>query len=169
MADKDLGDATIVYEDRDGETAERTVQNEHLAYFQDHWILKADEDEEGRDVVHRIPLQRVYHVERSVQEFEQEISTLRDQVESFADELRSKLPGAPRREERQSDEEVRRLDVTPGEREEVDEREDLDGRNETGESDRTGGSDDSNEGYESDSLTDDDQNDRTDSDDERSS
>lgn len=169
MADKDLGDATIVYEDRDGETTERTVQNEHLAYFQDHWILKADEDEQGRDVVHRIPLQRVYYVERSVQKFEQEISTLRDQVESFADELRSKLPSAPRREERQSDEEVRRLDVTSGEREEVDEREDLDGQSKTRESGRTGSSDDSNEGYESNSLTNDDRSDQTDSEDERRS
>ena len=93
MVERDLGQATIVYEDRDGEPQEKTVQNEHIAYFQDHWIIKTGEHERGQDIVRRIPAQRVYHVERSVEQFEQEIKTIRDQVQSVADDLRSKIMG----------------------------------------------------------------------------
>lgn len=93
MVHEDLGEATIVYEDADGETVEETVQNEHVAYFQDHWMVKTGEDEQGRDLVRRIPAQRVYHVERTVEQFEEEVKTLRDQVQSVADDLRSKLLG----------------------------------------------------------------------------
>ena len=93
MVEQDLGEATIVYEDADGETVEKTVQNEYVAYFQDHWMVKTGEDEQGRDLVRRIPTQRVYHVERTVEQFEQEVKTLRDQVQSVADDLRSKLLG----------------------------------------------------------------------------
>ncbi|WP_115863057.1 hypothetical protein [Halorussus litoreus] len=92
MVEQDFGEATIAYEDPDGETVEETVQNEHVAYFQDHWILRIDEDEQGRDRVRRIPTQRVYYVERTVEEFE-EVKTVRDQVQSVADDLRSKLLG----------------------------------------------------------------------------
>lgn len=92
MVDEDLGEATIVYEHPEDGTVEKRVDNEHLAYFQDHWILKSGEAED-RDVVRRIPIQRVHYVERSVEEFEREVATLRDQVESFADELRSTLFG----------------------------------------------------------------------------
>lgn len=88
----DLGRATIVYEDPNEGTTEKAVPNEHVAYFQDHWIVKMDEDEEGHDVVRRIPARRVHYVERSVEEFEREVRTLRDQVESFAADLRTKLP-----------------------------------------------------------------------------
>jgi hypothetical protein len=93
MVERDLGQATIVYEDRDGEPEEKTVQNEHIAYFQDHWIVKTGEHERGHDVVRRIPAQRVYHVERSVEQFEQEIQTIRDQVQSVAEDLRTKILG----------------------------------------------------------------------------
>ena len=93
MVERDLGQATIVYENRDGEPEEKTVQNEHVAYFQDHWIIKTGEHERGQDVVRRIPSQRVYHVERSVQQFEEEIRTVRDQVQSVAEDLRSKIMG----------------------------------------------------------------------------
>jgi hypothetical protein len=96
--EEDLGEATIAYEDPDGDTVERTVPNEHLAYFQDHWILKRDGDEADRDMVRRIPAYRVYHVDRSVEEFEEEIKTLRDRVQSVADDLRTKLVGGGRRE-----------------------------------------------------------------------
>ncbi|WP_435364837.1 hypothetical protein [Haloarchaeobius sp. DYHT-AS-18] len=92
MVDRELGQAVIVYDDPDGETVEKTVENEHIAYFQDHWILKTGE-EDGRDLVRRIPIQRVHYVERSVEQFEREVSTLRDQVQSVADDLRSKLLG----------------------------------------------------------------------------
>ena len=97
MANTELGTAVIVYEDPEEGTVERTVQNERIAYFQDHWIVKLDEDEAGNDVVRRIPLQRVHYVERSVEAFEEEVGTLRSQVESFAEDLRSTLLG--RREE----------------------------------------------------------------------
>ncbi len=93
MVETELGKATIVYEHPHEGTVERTVQNEHLAYFQDHWILKTDEDDQGRDTVRRIPIQRVHYVERTVEEFESEISSLRRQVESLADDVRSKLRG----------------------------------------------------------------------------
>jgi hypothetical protein len=92
MVDDDLGTATIVYETPDDGTVERTVENEHIAYFQDHWIVKTDEDADS-DVVRRIPIQRVHYVERSVGEFEEEVQTLRNQVASFADDVRSKLLG----------------------------------------------------------------------------
>jgi len=83
----------IVYETPDEGTVERMVDNERIAYFQDHWIVKLDEDEAGNDIVRRIPLQRVHYVERSVEEFEDEVKTLRNQVESFAKDLQSTLLG----------------------------------------------------------------------------
>ncbi len=91
--EEDLGQATIIYDGPDGETVEKTVPNEHIAYFQDHWILKNEEDEQGNDIVRRIPARRVYYVERSVEEFEEEIKTVRDQVQSVASSFRSKLLG----------------------------------------------------------------------------
>lgn len=90
--DEDLGAATIVYEAPDEGTIERTLENENVAYFQDHWLLKIDE-RDGEDVVRRIPKERVYYVERTVEEFEDEVATLRNQVESFADDLRETLLG----------------------------------------------------------------------------
>jgi hypothetical protein len=93
MSDSNLGTATIVYEDPSDGTVERSVPNEQIAYFQDHWILKYGEDEAGNDVVRRIPVERVHYVERTVGEFSDEVGTLRNQVESFADDLRSRLLG----------------------------------------------------------------------------
>ncbi|MDG5760917.1 hypothetical protein QA600_16415 [Natronococcus sp. A-GB1] len=90
--ERDVGEATIVYDEPDEGTVRKTVPNEHVAYFQDHWIIKTDEDEDGRDIVRRIPAQRVHYVERSVEEFEEEVSTLVDQVQSFASDLRTKIP-----------------------------------------------------------------------------
>ncbi|WP_254768552.1 hypothetical protein [Salinilacihabitans rarus] len=90
--ERDLGEATIVYEDPDEGTVRKTVPNEHVAYFQDHWIVKTDEDEEGNDIVRRIPARRVHYVERSVEQFEEEVQTLVDQVQSFAADLRTKIP-----------------------------------------------------------------------------
>ncbi|NKE37601.1 hypothetical protein GWG54_17680 [Natronococcus sp. JC468] len=90
--ERDIGEATIVYDEPDEGTVRKTVPNEHVAYFQDHWIVKTDEDEEGHDIVRRIPAQRVHYVERSVEEFEEEVSTLVDQVQSFAADLRTKIP-----------------------------------------------------------------------------
>jgi hypothetical protein len=93
VAQPDIGEAIIVYDDPDDGTVERTVDNERIAYFQDHWIVKLDEDEAGNDVVRRIPHQRVHYVERSVEAFEDEVKTLRNQVESFAKDLQSTLLG----------------------------------------------------------------------------
>jgi hypothetical protein len=107
MTDEDLGQATIVYEDPNEGTVEKTVDNELLAYFQDHWILKTDE-EGDRDIVRRIPLHKVYYVERSVEEFEEEVATLRNQVESFAGNLRERLFGS---EQGESSEESLSIDV----------------------------------------------------------
>ncbi|ADB60872.1 hypothetical protein Htur_1988 [Haloterrigena turkmenica DSM 5511] len=89
--ERDIGEATIVYDEHD-ETVEKSVPNEHIAYFQDHWIIKTGEDNEGRDIVRRIPAQRVHYVERTVDEFAEEVETLVDQVQSFASELRTKIP-----------------------------------------------------------------------------
>ncbi len=90
--ERDLGEATIVYDDPHEETVETNVPNEHIAYFQDHWMIKTDEDEAGNDIVRRIPAQRVHYVERSVEEFEREVETVLDQVQSFAADLRTKIP-----------------------------------------------------------------------------
>jgi hypothetical protein len=92
MVEEDFGEATIVYEDPDDGTVETTVPNKHVAYFQDHWLVKTGEDEQGRDTVRRIPATRVYHVERTVEEFEEEIRTLTDQVRSITSDLRGMLP-----------------------------------------------------------------------------
>ncbi len=95
--ERELGQATIVYDDPE-ETVEKTVPNEHIAYFQDHWMIKVEEDEEGNDIVRRIPSRRVYYVERSVEEFEDEVKTIRNQVQSVADNLRSKFLGSDEEE-----------------------------------------------------------------------
>ncbi|MFP8956965.1 hypothetical protein ACLI4Y_09570 [Natrialbaceae archaeon A-CW3] len=89
---RDLGEATIVYEDPEEDTVSKTVPNEHIAYFQDHWIVKTDEDESGNDIVRRIPSRRVHYVERSVEEFEEEVETVVDRVQSFASRLQTKIP-----------------------------------------------------------------------------
>jgi hypothetical protein len=36
VPDPELGQATIVYDDPDGEKTSREVDNEHIVYFQDH-------------------------------------------------------------------------------------------------------------------------------------
>lgn len=107
----ELGQATIVYEEPDEQRVTQTVPNEHIAYFQDHWILKTEEDDRGNDVVRRIPSERVYYVERSVEEFEEEVKTIRDQVQSVAGSLRSKLLGRGD----DDDEDVRAIEVETGE------------------------------------------------------
>ena len=134
MVEEDLGQATIVYEEPDGETAELTVENEHIAYFQDHWAVKVDEDERGDDRVRRIPHQRVYYVERSVEEFEEEVKTIQRRIESFADDLREKLPVGGRAER---DVEVHRIEVESGEPESDVGR--MGEPGEVGESEETGG------------------------------
>jgi hypothetical protein len=111
MVETDLGNATNLYEDPNEGTVEETVENEHVAYFQDHWIVKTGEDEQGNDIVRRIPAFRVYYVERSIEEFEEEIKTLKDRVQSVADDLRTRLPVGGNGE---SDREEQPIDVGPG-------------------------------------------------------
>jgi len=116
MVEQDLGEATIAYEAPDGETVEENVENEHVAYFQDHWMLRVGEDEQGRDRVRRIPSERVFYVERTVEEFEREVETVREQVQSVAEDLRSKLLGGERGPDTDEDEpDVYRIDVESGE------------------------------------------------------
>lgn len=110
--DQDLGRATVVYEHPEEGTVERTLENENVAYFQDHWILKIDERDDA-DVVRRIPATRVHYVDRSVEAFEDEVATLRNQVESFADDLRETLLGS--RDDDDGDEGPVTVDVTEAE------------------------------------------------------
>ncbi|GAA0251879.1 hypothetical protein ACFFQF_02800 [Haladaptatus pallidirubidus] len=72
MPDPDVGTATIVYEDADGIT-EREIENDDIVYFDDHWLVKVGENDDGDDVVRRIPRERVHHVERSIDELEKKV------------------------------------------------------------------------------------------------
>jgi hypothetical protein len=91
ITEREVGQATIVYEDPDGERAEKRVENDGIAYFQDHWIVRTGETDEGHDTVRRIPNHRVYYVERDVEEFKQEVRSLRNQVQSLASEVKEKF------------------------------------------------------------------------------
>lgn len=90
--DEDVGRATIVYEDPAEGTVEKTVANEHIAYFQDHWMIKIEEDDQGRDRVRRVPAHKVHYVERTVDEFAEEVGTLKGEIGSVAAGLQEKLP-----------------------------------------------------------------------------
>lgn len=92
---KELGTATIVYEDPEEGQKELTVPNEQLVYAQDHWAFMSGTDDEGNDLVRRVPRERVHYVERNVQKFEEEVKTVRHRVESLANEVRQKLPMTP--------------------------------------------------------------------------
>ncbi|EFW92715.1 hypothetical protein ZOD2009_07594 [Haladaptatus paucihalophilus DX253] len=69
----DTGTATIVYDDPDGKVQERAVENDDIVYFDDHWLVKVGENDDGDDVVRRIPRERVHHVERSIDELEKKV------------------------------------------------------------------------------------------------
>lgn len=93
MVEREFGEATVIYDDpHEEDPSELTVQNEYVIYFQDHWLVKTGEDEDGNDTVRRIPSERVYYVEREVERFEDEASTLKDQFESLARDVQDKLP-----------------------------------------------------------------------------
>ena len=92
MSELPNGQATIVYEDPDEGKTEVTVKNNQVVYVRDHWAVKSGTDDEGNDLMKQIPSRRVHYVERNVQQFEEEINTVRHRVESLADELRQKLP-----------------------------------------------------------------------------
>ncbi|MGN8216871.1 hypothetical protein ACTG0T_00785 [Halococcus morrhuae DSM 1307] len=84
LPDPELGRATIVYEGLDGEQVSIDVDNEHIVYFDDHWQVKTGEDDDGNDVIRRIPRDRVRYVERSVEEFQ-------DRVDAAVDEAKERL------------------------------------------------------------------------------
>ncbi|WP_123537829.1 hypothetical protein [Halosimplex salinum] len=115
MDEIELGQATIVYEDPDEGTTELTVDNEEVVYARDHWMLRSGTDEEGNDLMKQIPRDRVYRVDRNVERFEEEASTVRHRVESLASEVRDRLPvggdGEHRRHARE-DEGPTRVPVT---------------------------------------------------------
>ena len=90
--DRRTGEATIVYEHPDEGRVEETVSNEQMVYVQDHWAFASGTDDDGNDLVRRVPHTRVYYVERNVEQFEEEVRTIRRRVESLADEVRQKLP-----------------------------------------------------------------------------
>lgn len=91
----ELGQATIVYEDPDEERVTETVDNEKLVYARDHWVLVAGTDDHGNDLMRQIPRSRVHYVQRNVEQFENEVATVRHRVESLADDLRERLPISP--------------------------------------------------------------------------
>ncbi|MEM4780327.1 MAG: hypothetical protein QXG03_01985 [Halalkalicoccus sp.] len=85
VPDPELGTATIVFETPDGEVEHHTVENEYILYFQDHWQVKFGEDEDGNDVVRRIPKEKVHYVERSVEQFQDRIDALLDRAKDRFD------------------------------------------------------------------------------------
>ncbi|WP_415380403.1 hypothetical protein [Halosimplex sp. TS25] len=125
MDEIELGQATIVYEDPEEGTTEVTVDNEEVVYARDHWMLRSGSDDEGNDLMKQIPRDRVYRVDRNVERFEEEASTVRHRVESLANEVRDRIPvggdgdrrsssGGDRRSPRGSDEGPTRVPVTEG-------------------------------------------------------
>lgn len=109
MSELELGEATIVYEDPEDGVIETTLENEQVMYIRDHWAIRAGTDDEGNDLMRQIPDQRVYYVERNVEEFEEEASTVKHRLESIADDLREKLPVAT--EPPSGREESKRIDI----------------------------------------------------------
>jgi hypothetical protein len=103
VTEREVGQATIVYENPDGGQVSVQVDNDGIAYFQDHWIVRTGETDEGHDTVRRIPSHRVYYVERDVEEFKQEVQSLRNQVESLASEVKSRFSSGESDEDRGRD------------------------------------------------------------------
>ncbi|ELY52031.1 hypothetical protein [Natronolimnohabitans innermongolicus] len=83
----ELGTATIVYETATGDLEEATVENDHIAYFQDHWLFAYGTDEDGNDLVRRVPRDRVRYVERSVEELEETFDTTIDKAKETLEEF----------------------------------------------------------------------------------
>lgn len=83
----ELGRATIVYETATGEVERATVDNDHIAYFQDHWLFEYGTDDDGNDIVRRVPSERVYHVERSVEELEETFDSTVDKAKDKLEDI----------------------------------------------------------------------------------
>ncbi|MDF9746802.1 hypothetical protein [Natrinema salsiterrestre] len=82
----ELGTATVVYRTPEEDVERVTVDNDRIAYFQDHWLFAYGTDDDGNDVVRRVPRQRVHYVERSVEEIE-------DTFESGLEKAKEKIEG----------------------------------------------------------------------------
>ena len=83
-----LGSATIVYESPDGDREEHTVDNDRITYFQGHWLFAYGTDDDGNDIVRRVPRERVHHVERSVEEIEESFATVIDKARGKLEAIR---------------------------------------------------------------------------------
>ena len=92
MEEIELGQATIVYEDPEDGVVSETVDNEALVYVRDHWMVRTGTDDDGNDLMKQIPRDRVHHVDRTVEQFEEQAGTMRKRVESIASDLRERLP-----------------------------------------------------------------------------
>lgn len=86
-SDLELGKATIVYETATGDLERATVDNDHIAYFQGHWLFAYGTDSDGNDVVRRVPRERVRLVERSVEEIEARFETAVDEAKGKLENL----------------------------------------------------------------------------------
>ncbi|MFC6837286.1 hypothetical protein [Halomarina ordinaria] len=79
----DVGTAAITYETPEEDVVTERVDNERVAYVDDHWVLW-DEADDGTGTVRRIPRERVHEVERSVDEVERKA---RDLLETATSKL----------------------------------------------------------------------------------
>lgn len=87
-SDLELGKASIVYETATGDLERATVDNDRIAYFQDHWLFAYGTDEDGNNVVRRVPKERVRYVERSVEEIEETFESGIEKAKGKIEELR---------------------------------------------------------------------------------
>ena len=85
--DLELGKATIVYETATGDLERATVDNDRIAYFQDHWLFAYGTNENGDDVVRRVPKERVRYVERTVEEIEETFESGVEKAKGKLEEL----------------------------------------------------------------------------------
>lgn len=85
----EIGTATIVYETPEDGRESVTVDNDRIAYFQDHWLFAYGTDEDGNDMVRRVPDNRVYYVERSVEEIEETFESTLEKAKDKIDDVRS--------------------------------------------------------------------------------
>ncbi|MFC6769542.1 hypothetical protein [Natrinema soli] len=83
-----LGTATIVYETPSEDVEHVTVDNDRIAYFQDHWLFAYGTDDDGNDVVRRVPKESVHYVERSVEEIEETFESGLEKAKGKLEELR---------------------------------------------------------------------------------
>jgi len=56
--------------------------------FQDHWLFAYGTDDDGNDVVRRVPKESVHYVERSVEEIEETFESGLEKAKGKLEELR---------------------------------------------------------------------------------